>query len=313
MKRLSSGLSIVAVVLCMLAARAGWAQVALDDEFAREPSWKAPTAAEVRLQVLTWLAEREPGEAIRRQALALWPEETSPPAIADTSVDGTVAVQPKQLNASAALLDRVVSTIVIVEPTTKQIAELCGKSHSVLKTPDFPILTDEKMSAFVRNNLRLTLGKWLAQERLYDEAFAQLKDLQPESVVDPASLLFYQSVCHHWMLHKEDGLKSIAKLLEQRKSIPRRYEQMADLMKADLSDLEDESLDHISRRMNDVTRRLDFGNAGKKVRGVEDGIVASLDKLIKEMEDKANSSGSSGSESERDAQQEGKGQQRGDP
>src|SRR5262249_52645739 len=51
---------------------------------------------------------------------------------------------------------------------------------------------------------------------------------------------------------------------------------------------EDDSLDHISRRMNDVTRRLDFGHAGKQVRTVEDGIVASLDKLIKDMQDRAN-------------------------
>ena len=69
---------------------------------------------------------------------------------------------------------------------------------------------------------------------------------------------------------------------------------MAELMQADLSALEDDSLDHISRRMNDVTRRLDFGHAGKQVRGVEDGIIASLDKLIKQKEDQANSSGASG-------------------
>jgi len=157
-----------------------------------------------------------------------------------------------------------------------------------VQTPEFPWLADEKSPAFVRNNLRLWLGKWLAQERLYDEALAQLKDLQVTDVVDPATLLFYQSVCHHWTLHKTEGLASINKLLEQRKTIPRRYEQVADLMQSDLSDLEDDSLDHISRRMNDVTRRLDLGHAGKQVRTVEDGIVASLDKLIKDMQDRAN-------------------------
>ena len=308
MMRLISRLSVAAVVLLVFAARIAWAQVALDDEFARDPSWKAPTAEEVRSQVLTWLSAREPSEAVRQRALALWPKET--PAPADATADAVL--QSKPLNASAELLDRVVSTITIVESATKPIAELCAKPHGALKTPEFPILSDEKTSAFVRNNLRLLVGKWLAQERLYDEAFVQLKDLQPDDVVDPAALLFYQSVCHHWMLHKQDGLKTIAKLLEQRTAIPRRYEQMADLMQADLSDLEDDSLDHISRRMNDVTRRLDFGNAGKKVRGVEDGIIASLDKLIKEMEDRANSSSSSSSESERDAQRSGqRGQQRG--
>ncbi len=37
--------------------------------------------------------------------------------------------------------------------------------------------------------------------------------------------------------------------------------------------------------MDDVRRRLDLGRAGPKVREVEDGVIKSLDKLIKEMED----------------------------
>ena len=142
-----------------------------------------------------------------------------------------------------------------------------------------------------------------------------MKDLQPTDVVDPTSLLFYQSVCHHWMLHKTEGLATITKLLEQRKTIPRRYEQLAEMMQADLNGLEDDSLDHISRRMNDVTRRLDFGHAGKKVRGVEDGIVASLDKLIKQMEDMANKRGNASGQGEGQGQGEGRqqGNNSGDP
>jgi hypothetical protein len=301
MKRNIRKLACVAIVA--LGVRAALAQVTLDEEFGREASWKSPSAAEVRTQVLAWVNERKPDEKTLQQVHAWWPEVTKP-------ADGTVGPEalrpvnvPNPANEPAALFERVVETIALVDSTTKPIVDLCSKPHSALKTPEFSSLADEKTSAFVRNNLRLWLGRWLAQERLYDEAMAQLKDLQAENVVDPGALLFYQSVCHHWMLHKEDGLKSIAKLLEQRKTIPRRYEQMADLMQADLSALEDESLDHISRRMNDVTRRLDFGHAGKKVRGVEDGIVASLDKLIKELEDKANSSSSS-SQGEGDGQRE---------
>ena len=71
---------------------------------------------------------------------------------------------------------------------------------------------------------------------------------------------------------------------------------MAVLMQADLSGLKDESLDHIDRRMHDIERRLDLGRAGKKVRSEEDGIIASLDKLIeqkeKEEEEKSGGGGS---------------------
>src|SRR5262245_1318529 len=151
----------------------------------------------------------------------------------------------------------------LIDGPNKELVDLCAKPHGTARTPEFAWLAEEKTPAFVRNNLRLLLGKWLAQERLYDEALAQLKDLQTGDVVDPATLLFYQSVCYHWMLHKTEGLASISKLLERRKTIPRRYEQVADLMQSDLAELEDDSLDHISRRMNDVTRRLDLGHAGK--------------------------------------------------
>jgi len=255
---------LLAAIVCIGASAS--AQVTLDDEFAKEPSWKAPAAADVRGQVIAWLDERKPDDAVRKQVEALWTGDVP----------------------ASELLAQTVKTIALVDGPSKEVGDLCAKPHGAVKTPEFAWLADEKTPAFVRNNLRLWLGKWLAQERLYDEALAQLKDLQTSDVVDPATLLFYQSVCHHWMLHKTEGLASISKLLEQRKTIPRRYEQVADLMQSDLAELEDESLDHISRRMNDVTRRLDLGHAGKQVRTVEDGIVASLDKLLKEMQDRAN-------------------------
>ena len=42
--------------------------------------------------------------------------------------------------------------------------------------------------------------------------------------------------------------------------------------------------------MEDVQRRLDLGRAGPKVRKVEDGVVESLDKMIKKIEDEQNQS-----------------------
>jgi hypothetical protein len=302
----------LSTIVCLLFASMAHAQVALDSEFSAEPTWKIPTAVEVRTAVLAWLKEQKPADALRQKALALWPEETtgkeSANKSADKSVDKSADKSDKTADKSAdksaktvnsdsqQLLERVVITMALVDPAAKQVVDLCSQPHGAAKTPEFPLLTDDKTPAFVRNNLRLWLGQWLTQQRLYDEAQEQLKDLQPADVVDPAALLFYQSVCHHWMLHKDEGLKTIARLLEQRQAIPRRYEEVAELMQTDLSDLQDESLDHISRRMNDVTRRLDFGRAGKKVRGEEDGIITSLDKLIKELEDMASSMGGGAAE-----------------
>jgi hypothetical protein len=86
---------------------------------------------------------------------------------------------------------------------------------------------------------------------------------------------------------------------------------MAMLMQADLAALKDESLDHISRRMNDVTRRLDFGHSGKKVQGVENGVIASLDKLIEELEKQAQAQAGNGSGNGGPGQPGGRGQPQG--
>jgi hypothetical protein len=87
------------------------------------------------------------------------------------------------------------------------------------------------------------------------------------------------------LLNKEEGLKVINQLLDGAEASPRRYVAVAYLLQADLNSLEEETLDHIARRMEDVQRRLDLGRAGPKVRKVEDGVIESLDKMIKKIED----------------------------
>ncbi|MDZ4820895.1 MAG: hypothetical protein SGJ20_18165 [Planctomycetota bacterium] len=264
-----------------------------ENEFAKKATWDIPTREDVRKQVQKWLdSEKIPPEQ-RTQIETLWPAEDATP------ID------------SAALLNRLVQSFAVAYPDVTPIVELCSKPRAGSIHPKFAILTDEKNPAFVRNNLRLYYGRWLGQERFYDEALEQLSKLEPTQVVDPASLLFYQSATQHWLLQKKEGLQSIAKLFERREQLPRRYETVAMLMQADLAALEDETLDHISRRMNDITRRLELGRAGKKVRGVEDGVIASLDKLIEDLESQQSSSSSSSSEGEGKGGPGGKGSGKG--
>jgi hypothetical protein len=59
------------------------------------------------------------------------------------------------------------------------------------------------------------------------------------------------------------------------------------MMNDDLAGIDVDSLDHIARRMADIHRRLDLGQADEKVRQVEDGVIASLDKLIKKLQEQA--------------------------
>jgi hypothetical protein len=78
---------------------------------------------------------------------------------------------------------------------------------------------------------------------------------------------------------------ALVRLLQREDELPSRYQKLAALMQQDLAALEDESLDHIARRMEDIRRRLAQGRSGKRVQGIENGVIESLDKLIKRLED----------------------------
>ena len=223
------------------------------------------TSDEVRERAFAWLAERQTDPAIKAAAEEIWQSGAGPYALVPT-------------------LDRLAATFALVDPRAKALVELCAKAHGASPLVGQDWLTDKDTPAFERNNLRLYYGRWLSHERLYDESLEQLAGLEPADVVDPASLLFFQSVAHHRLLNKTDGLKAIDRLLGEVVDGPPRYVTVAGLMREDLKALEDDSLDHIARRMDDIRRRLDLGRAGEKVRKEEDGVIASLDKLIEEKE-----------------------------
>jgi hypothetical protein len=237
------------------------------EEFAGQGTWSIPNATTVEQQLSVWLDGRSVEDSTREQIESLWPDAQN------------------ELEADD-LLDLLVGSFALVDERAAEIVKL-GSIPRPLILPDFAWLADDKTPEFERYNLRLYLARWMVRNQLFDEAAVQLEHLEPEQVVDPAGLLFYQSVVYQRMLKKELGLASISRLLEKPNDIPKRYASIAKLLQADLEQLKDESLDHIARRMNDVERRLDLGRAGTKTREVEDGVIKSLDKLIKDLEDQA--------------------------
>ena len=192
------------------------------------------------------------------------------------------------------LSTRVARTFALTDANAARLLAMCSQPRAQLVIPPEPWLRDRSAPPFFTNNLRLLYASWLAHESLFDEAKDQLADLSPADVVAPASLLFYQSVVYHALLNKESGLKSIDELLQGEEASPRRYVELARLMEEDLKGLEDDTLDHVARRMGDIRRRLDLGRAGPIVRKEEDGVIASLDKMIKKMEDEQKEEDDSG-------------------
>jgi len=241
-----------------------------------EPSWELPDYGKVRTQILGWLEQSQVDESDRDAAQSLWP-----------------AAELHKPDA-AALLDRVADTFAIVNAQARALVDACNAQHVGPLPPDAAWLDDQSLPDLFRQNLRLYYARWLAQHELYDEVISSLDGITVTEVVDPASLLFYRLIAHQQLVHPDESLAALVQLLEHEDSLPRRYQQIAQLVKRDLGSLKDESLDHIARRMNDVRRRLEIGRAGKQVQMVEDEVLSSLDDLIKKLEDQQKQQQASG-------------------
>jgi hypothetical protein len=161
-------------------------------------------------------------------------------------------------------------------------------------TADIGWLADPGTAGLQRDAVRLWIGRQYVRQDRFDDALTLLADLDTATAVDPAALLFHRAACQHWLLAADAAIESLERLLERADDIPVRYERMARLMRADLTTLEDESLDHIARRMRDITRRLDQGRPGPQTRRVQDGVIESLDKLIAAIEEQQNQQNQSG-------------------
>jgi hypothetical protein len=231
---------------------------------AGDPAWQPMPVDEAKAQSLAWLEQRKDDAALRPKAESLW--QNSP-------------------TGEEEVLDRVAATFALADPDAKKLVELCAAGRKPGPLPSQAWLGVPSVPPFEAANLRLYYARWLVQQSLFDEAREQLSGLQPADVVAPSVLLFYQSVVYHKLLERESGLQAIDSLLQGPESSPRRYRTVAKLMQEDLKALDEDSLDHIARRMDDIHRRLDLGRAGPKVRQVEDGVIESLDKLIKKLEE----------------------------
>lgn len=218
----------------------------------------------VREQVLSWLQARQAAREVLEQAAAMFSDEA--------------------LRDGRDILDRLAAALALGDERVAALVRTCQRPRPRGPLAPQEWLKHDELGSFAQNNLRLYYGRWLVHEHVYDDALEQLGALTPADVVDPAALLFYQAVVHHRLLRKEEGLKALAQLLEEAADLPQRYKALAGLMQADLEQLRGDSLDEISRMMDDIRRRLWLGHAGKRVRKLEDDVIAKLDKLIEELE-----------------------------
>jgi hypothetical protein len=254
--------------------------VVLSPAWTWSADWHRPRTEDVRTQAFVWLAASGADAASRAKAERLWSDLPSQASEDD-------------------LLAKLARTFALVDPNAANLVSLCSQPRGQLIVPAQAWLIQGTASPLFSANLRLLYARWLVHESLFDEAQVQLAGLKPADVVAPASLLFYQGLVNHALLNKEAGLKSLDDLLQAPDASPLRYVAVARLLREDLRDLKEDTLDHVSRRMDDIRRRLDLGRAGPNVRKVEDGVIESLDKMIKKLEEQQQQDQNSASNSVR--------------
>ena len=190
------------------------------------------------------------------------------------------------------VLDAVVASVALADQETRDFLAACLRHPAPLEPPSLPVGVTGG-SGFISANVKLYFGRYLVGRNMVEEASDLLAGTPLTDVVDPATLLFLRAVCHHQLLEKEPGLKTIETLLKRTAPVPVRYSAVAELMKYDLEALSPDSLDEVARKMSDVERRLQLGRSGQKTQKKEEEIVEGLDKIIKKLEQQAQGSSSS--------------------
>lgn len=252
--------------------------VAVRAETAATDLIAAPRADQVQLRIRDWLQARNVTDAAKLAAVEeLWK------AHAMGTVPGEV------------VLERVVQSFAAVHPQTAEFVSQLTLPGASLTPPDGRSLLNAKdLGTFYQANLRLYFAKYLVHREMYEEALETVADVALTDCVDPAGLLFYKATCQKALGLREAGLATLEQLLKRTEGVPTRYHSVATLMQYDLGALEEKSLDDVSNKMSDVTRRLNLARAGQKTQKVEKEIVDLLDEMIKNMEDQANGGGGGG-------------------
>jgi hypothetical protein len=189
------------------------------------------------------------------------------------------------------VLDLVAQTLALgSDAAAKILAEARDTSaSSPTKVPD--ILKDTKAPIFFRANLALAYARALSNRRVHEETLDVLKSFRPEQVVDPAAYLFHRSVAEHALVNKSEATQTISRLLDDCVASPERYKTVSALMLLDMQTWKDKDLGAVARKMENVERRLDLSRGGPQTQKLQKEVIARLDEIIKELENKLKSGG----------------------
>ncbi|MEX2168688.1 MAG: hypothetical protein WD851_05230 [Pirellulales bacterium] len=252
-----SALLAALLVSCSIAHIAG-----ADSRFTA--SWTLPTLHEAEQRFREWLVSQPLDDNARQAAIR---------EFGDHLAQGTDS------------LTALVRTLATFDERTRTLIAPLEPSPPQFSAGDIAWLDSAESKRFDVMHLRLFYARALNEARQHDEALRWMQDIEPREVICPEVLLFQRAIAHQQLVQADEALAAIDELLRCESALPARYSRLAAMMSADLEPLKADTLDHIGRRMSDVERRLQVGQANSRTTEVEEAIIASLDKLIKEAED----------------------------
>ena len=259
----------LAIVLVLLTAGAAYAA-------AGRQVYSPMSAETARERALAWVAAHAANNAdAKERAEQIWQ------AGADNS-------------SARDLLEMVVETFAAADPEARKLVEACRGVGAAGIAPGAEVLDRADADPFFRANLGLYYARHLAQRMLYDEALEAFAKVEIEHVVDPASHFFFKAVCEHELLQTKAALTTLSQLLDDTQGVPPSYADVAKLMKYELEQFQEKSLDEVAHKMKDSERRLDLGRGGERVQKVQEEIVATLDEIIKKLEAQQGGGGGGG-------------------
>ena len=251
--------------------------------------WPIPSYLTIRQELANWLAKENVAEENRRkEILSQWPEvELEPKYSGKLLFERTVQAVRNASGPVAAYLDA-------CDALAWQ--ELPFGQSLVLPQVPLQVYLGDTSARYLHGTLRFYLAERLVQARFYDEALTILDEMGPENSVDPVGVLLARAVACNHLSQSEKGLEAIKvfrKTLENDVAVPRRYTELAKLLEFELQQQskEQESPQQISRKMNDIRRRLGKGRTDEDTQEAEKDVMKSLDKLIEKIEEQAKKQG----------------------
>lgn len=137
------------------------------------------------------------------------------------------------------------------------------------------------------NELLIFLSISFAQAKEYEIANLFFENTRSSN----SKFLFYRMITSYELNDKDKTIKYADEILESFQKQPRRYLVLAELIRSNVEEWNDQvSLSSVERKMNNVARRLSLAKAGIETQKQQQSIVDDLDQLIKREEEKNNPS-----------------------